>query len=174
MTPDSPTGPPNEHGCVCLAPGYCQKLGRDMTKWNGLLYQQCRNVAGYCEAMTADGTREGRPKPKAEPEAKPEMPSLKRRAAGLAKTVAATAAAPFRGQPVTATAEQAAEREAICRACDNLVTKPDGTTWCGKIDGCGCLISAKIWVAQTKCPKGKWPPINGEPIPGSTSPGPTT
>lgn len=80
---------------------------------------------------------EGQPPPVA-------PPSLLQRAANLAAATVQHVAAGF---PQTAP-DLAAERLAICRACDKF---RDGTCRL-----CGCNMAVKVTWREQRCPEGKW------------------
>jgi len=60
-------------------------------------------------------------------------------------------APPGSGGRVLASAELAAERMAICQACEHKRDKP--VMHCAK---CGCVLALKTKLKIGKCPIGKW------------------
>lgn len=78
------------------------------------------------------------------------FPSLFQQARNLAKQAWTSGIDVARGKPLLATAEKAAARLEICKACEFL----NGDR-CTK---CGCFMNAKIHVESSGCPINKWGP----------------
>lgn len=90
-----------------------------------------------------------------------------RMAAGFATTMARTAVAHMQGKPTMCTPAQEATRIGICAG-----NKEAGVPACqfyipadNRCSECGCprasRLASKWKVAAAKCPKGKWPVLNG-------------
>lgn len=53
----------------------------------------------------------------------------------------------------TASKDLQAERLAICKSCEHL-------TKFNRCRQCGCFMDAKTWLAEQRCPIGKWEKIS--------------
>lgn len=87
---------------------------------------------------------------------------LKESASSVAKAVVDVIAGRW------ASADVVKERDAICSACEHLQSSLFGRA-CGRlvrdgvnpsVVGCGCLIDAKIKLASSACPDGRWGSMN--------------
>jgi predicted Zn-ribbon and HTH transcriptional regulator len=61
-----------------------------------------------------------------------------------------------------------AERESICRACDQWDSEAFHST--GRCRKCGCSTWAKLRMATERCPLGKWEAVESKPETGVLKP----
>jgi hypothetical protein len=88
-------------------------------------------------------------------EKKPEFPSLVEQGKNLAKSVKNVAKDVIAGGPVVAPFEVAKKRLKTCKKCEYYYESTMGTDH-DRCTSCGCFIIAKVNVASSECPIGKW------------------
>jgi hypothetical protein len=84
------------------------------------------------------------------PVVQPPHPSLLEKGANLASSMKGWAASGFS----LATPEQLESRMAICKGCE--FWNESGFAGTGSCKKCGCSTQAKLRMATSKCPDGKW------------------
>lgn len=78
-------------------------------------------------------------------------PSVARRIANATEAAGRVAMAAVKAEPIKASPEIIAARNAVCEACPSR----DGQ-WCQERK-CGCFLPLKSTLATETCPLGKWP-----------------
>lgn len=91
-----------------------------------------------------------RPKSVEEKKTEPELPSTKKMAKNLVKSVVKNTANVIKGEGLKLSEEEAQRRLEICKRCE-FFRHTDQR--CGK---CGCYMATKTYLKAEKCPTHKW------------------